>query len=538
MIAWAGATMTVGVETSIYVLSRGRFDLFRAPLESRSSTVAGAVRVHLAEGEDVAAVVERARESAGDLPVGVLANTEAEAHEAVEAGADEAFVLEEPDERSVTTFVDRIRLRAKLRRMDERLSQDFAQAERLTALGTLVAGVGHEMNNPLAAITLTVDMAKEVLLPDLDAIWELKRKVQDGELPSAEDQAKLLRLLRADLIDARQMLDEIGSATQWVAQLVQDLRVFSRSHQVEPPIPVEADSVIEQALRLVRREVMGVTVIERDYEQGLPELIVPRNRLTQVLTNLLMNAAHSIREVNRPVHQIRVGARVDDQFMAISVSDTGSGIPEDSLDRIFDPFFTTKREGQGTGLGLSISRSILRQLGGDLVVSSVYGVGATFICLVPLPTEEQRRTASMRAFPLVQVPEETSELSVLLVDDDDRFLRAVSRVLMSRYKVLIARDGQEAIELLASGSHADVVITELDVPEPDGVALSAWLHAHWPQLAARTIIATGAQEQPRFREFLRNTHLTVLHKPFDKGALVRAIEQSAQWLSAGDRSVR
>ena len=120
------------------------------------------------------------------------------------------------------------------------------------------------------------------------------------------------------------------------------------------------EEIVDHALRLVGRELFHHALLERDYAPDLPKLVVPRNRVTQVMVNVLINAAHAIREVERPAHRMRIRARADDEFVAIGVSDTGPGIPPESLGRIFDPFFTTKRQELGTGLGLPISRSILR----------------------------------------------------------------------------------------------------------------------------------------------------------------------------------
>jgi len=113
------------------------------------------------------------------------------------------------------------------------------------------------------------------------------------------------------------------------------------------------------------------------------------------------------------------------------------------------------------------------------------------------------------------------------VDDDSRVLRAGARVLQGRHRVLTARDGQEAIDLLMSGSNADVVVLELDIPECDGIELVEWLEKHRPDLAERVVIATAAQDRERFGDFLRQRSLTVLNKPFRADALLRAIERFA-----------
>lgn len=454
----------------------------------------------------------------------MLVGTDAAVLEAIALGADDAAVMPAVDEPAVLAFLDRVRLRAKQRREAERITQDVAHAEKLTALGTLVAGVGHELNNPLSAITLNLEILSDLVMKNLKATVQIKELAQGSEDPAL---LEALAKLAPDHARVGRIFEDVSAATDLVAELVRDLRVFSRSSNLERTTVVDPSNVIEQAIRLVRREIISHGIIERDYDAHVPKIVAPRNRLTQVLTNLLVNAAHAIAERPGVAHRVRVSVRADDQFVAISVSDTGPGVPEDAIERIFDPFYTTKREGYGTGLGLSISRAALRQLGGDLMVTSVYGEGATFICLIPLATAESLHAASSWATYSIEIPEEVTSMNVLLVDDDERVLRAGARVLQGRHRVLTARDGQEAIELLSSGSNADVVVLELDLPEVDGIELFEWLEAHQPELAKRIVIATAAQDRERFGEFLRQRSLTVLNKPFRADALLNAIERFA-----------
>jgi signal transduction histidine kinase/ActR/RegA family two-component response regulator len=481
----------------------------------------------LAADAEISVLLERDHRTSGRQPIGMIVEDSGDALEAISLGADDAVVLHTVDEPSFVEFVDRVRLRASQRREHERLSQDVAHAEKLTALGTLVAGVGHELNNPLAAITMSLDLVRERVMKDRAIVKQLSRQLQEGSVVGPEHAAELQRLSTVRDHDG-QLFDEISSATDLVAQLVRDLRVFSRSSGPETPTLIEPSSLIEQALRLVRREITAYGVIERDFGHDTRPIVGPRNRLTQVLTNLLVNAAHAIGEADRDLHRVRVTIRRDDHFIAISVSDTGLGVPEEALERIFDPFYTTKREGMGTGLGLSLSRATLRQLGGDLIVSSVYGEGATFICLIPLPTEEALRNASSWSVPLVRESVATGPLSVLLVDDDERVLRAGARVLQSKHRVLIAHDGQEAIDLLCSGSEADVIVMELDIPERDGVELYEWLKLNQPQLAEHVVVATAAGDRERYDEFLAHEKLHVLPKPFGTDALLRAVDAVAE----------
>jgi CheY-like chemotaxis protein len=190
--------------------------------------------------------------------------------------------------------------------------------------------------------------------------------------------------------------------------------------------------------------------------------------------------------------------------------------------RIFDPFFTTKRPGVGTGLGLSISRSILRRIGGDLLVESVHGDGATFVALIPRPDrrdlyEAYRRTSS------ISVPQSKArpDRRVLVVDADERVLRAFARTLDAHYDVLLARDGQEAIDLLQSGSQADAIIADVSLPEMSGVQLYGWLVKERALLAEHVIFVT-AEEQKRPSP-VAETGLPVLQKPVSRSELLAAV---------------
>ena len=239
--------------------------------------------------------------------------------------------------------------------------------------------------------------------------------------------------------------------------------------------------------------------------------------------NVLINATHAIAEVDRPDHRVRVSVRADEDFMAIAVSDTGPGIPVESLERIFDPFFTTKREDLGTGLGLSISRAILRKLGGDLSVESVHGEGATFICFLPLPTREMIREAfRQRASGSVMVPRAVGA-TVLVVDDDPRMLRSYARLLNAEHRIVIAHDGRDAIDMLESGSVANLAVVELDLPGNDGPDLFTWLVENRPELARRTLLVTSGDAEPNYVDFLRGHHGPVLRKPIRGEALLAAL---------------
>jgi anti-sigma regulatory factor (Ser/Thr protein kinase) len=309
-----------------------------------------------------------------------------------------------------------------------------------------------------------------------------------------------------------QLLSEMSTACEAIADIVRDLAVYARSSSQEASERVVLPDLIDKVVRLVGRDLQRRAVIERDYDPAVPAVFVPRTRLTQVLTNLLVNAGHAIAEVERDVHRVRISLRADDDTILISVSDTGPGIEASVIERIFDPFFTTKRNGNGTGLGLSISRSIMQDLGGDLIVESVHGEGATFVAWLPTPDIAQLPEPRAR-------PQALRPLRLMIIESDARVLSAVARFLHGRHELLLASDGQEAIELLASGSRPDVVVCEADAEDERGNALLDWLQGEHPALYARTIATVDRPELVARHECL------AISKPIKPTLLMQTIEQ-------------
>jgi signal transduction histidine kinase/CheY-like chemotaxis protein len=479
---------------------------------------------------DVQSAVAEQRANEPHTAIAVITQNQPAALAALLGGADEAAVMSTVDATSLAVLVDRADVRARLRAENQRLHANFAHSEKLVALGTLVAGVGHEINNPLSAVMLSVEVAQRRVVPLLNLAVEVGR-ARRNRLPSLEpalDQLAKLTQPERTSRDAMRIFEDIASAAEAIAAIVRDLRIFARTDQEELPEPIEVEQLVDHAIRLVGREILQRGMIERDYAPHLPKLLIPRNRVTQVLVNVLVNAAHAIREVERPVHHVKITLRADEDFLAIAISDTGPGIPPESLSRIFDPFYTTKRQELGTGLGLAISRSILRRLGGDLLVESVYGDGATFVCFLPFSAREVMREKPKLERHFFEAPATRSMASVLLVDDDERMLRSYSLLLNPDFRLITAQDGRDAIDLLESGSEPDLAIIELDLPISDGRMLWDWLRENRPELALRTIIVTGAASKEAFANFLAGYNGTVLHKPVRGEELLSALAALAE----------
>lgn len=511
--------------------SRDTSDAVRRAL-GRRLEADGIVVTHV-EGA-LAGAIEAAREEHGSVPIGVATRSPPEAIEAIELDVDEAMSLDGTDVAQVNELLDRTRIRGARRAETERAKVAVAHAEKLAALGTLVAGVAHEINNPLTSIMLLIDVLPTQFMAAADALDEIVRARNERRGLDEDEVVRVAALSAAfgTRASVRENLDEMRAASRTILEIVKDLRVFAHADDTEAAQVVHVPSLIEQTLRLVGREIMAVAILERDYGTDIPHVLVPHSRITQVLTNVFVNTTHALREVQRDPHRVRITLRADEDFVAISISDTGPGVPPSALERIFDPFYTTRRASLGTGLGLSISRNLMRRMGGDLLVESVFGEGATFIILVPRSSPTDLSAAQSRAGVVAGAREPQGRLSVLIVDTNAAMLRAYSRVLGPRYDLILASDSQEAIELLSSGSAADVVVAELGLSPLDGAHLHQWLTEHRPSLARRTVFVSAEPHAQRSRRELAGLPNAILAKPMSADALTRAVEGA---LARGER---
>lgn len=474
--------------------------------------------------------VVRIRQAAGDPPLGVVARTEAEAFAAVASGADDACVAEDLDLPRYIAFLDRVDLRARQRREAENRRAAAAHAEKLAALGTVVAGVAHEVNNPLSIVVLLVETIRGMVEPLLQGQDEIFRLAQRGTLATAEEVERLAAVVQTGSrpSDVRSSLDDATNSLNTIQAIVRDLRIFARAQDDERDDAVFLPDLVEHVLRVAGAHLKTIATLERDYGEDLPILRLPRSRLAQVLTNLLINAAHAIAETKRETHRVRISLRCDAEALAISVSDTGPGIPPEIIERIFDPFFTTKSgEGTsgGTGLGLSISRSILQALGGDLVVESVHGEGATFIALIPIAGrlvvgEPKKKTRNA-------VPVAPQRASVLVIDDDEALLRTFATALRGRFHVLLASEGQEAIDLIMSGSKPDVLLCDVSMPVVDGPHFYRWLVDNRPALIDHTVFMSANVDGEVASAFATVLGKPLLEKPMTRDQLIAVLDRAA-----------
>jgi PAS domain S-box-containing protein len=383
-----------------------------------------------------------------------------------------------------------------------RLQSQLMVSDRMASVGTLAAGVAHEINNPLAAV-----------MANLDYIAEIVGQLGGGSLGNmspAMRETWIRDELKAPLDDARE-------AAERVRFIVRDLKMFSRSPSEELRGSVNVKAVMESALRMAWNEVRHRARLVKDYGH-VPDVDANEARLGQVFLNLVVNAAQAIPEGSSEDNEIRVTTRLEGKRVVIEVADTGPGIPPKIINRVFDAFFTTKGVGVGTGLGLAICHRIVTDIGGELTVRSKVGVGTVFRVSLPEAVIE----------PVTVMPAPISSGGrrgrILLVDDEDAIIRVVTRILSKEHDLVATVDAREALALCAAGERFDLILCDLMMPIMTGMELHSEISLLSPEQANAMIFLTGGAFTDKTRSFLSDTPKEHIEKPFN-AANLRAIVQ-------------
>lgn len=369
--------------------------------------------------------------------------------------------------------------------------QQMIQAEKLSALSQVVAGVAHELNNPLSVV------AGQTAL--------LRQKVGDGQLA--------------------ERVEKIAQASERCARIVRNFLTLARQHPPERQ-QVRLNHVVREAVELMayplRVDDVEVTL---DLAEDLPVIWADPNQVHQVVVNLTTNAHHAMRET-KPPRRLTLATRYDpgQGRLSLKVADTGPGIPPELKGRIFEPFFTTKPTEQGTGLGLSICNGIIEGHGGTIRVESQPGHGATF--LIELPIGE-----SPRATPPIQATASSPPIrgrTILVVDDEIGVAEVLADMLSADgHHVETAANGAMGLDKLQKRSY-DLILCDIKMPELDGPGFYREVEARYPGLRERFIFLTGDTLSPKTREFLKQTGASCLSKPFALAEVQRLTQQVLQ----------
>jgi PAS domain S-box-containing protein len=370
------------------------------------------------------------------------------------------------------------------------------QTDRMATIGTLAAGVAHELNNPLTYVLLNLGTLER----------ELDQIVEDPE--------------KRERVKSR--VATLQEGAERMASIVRDLRSFCRPNTPSPS-PVDLRQVLESSINMAMNELKDRARLVRDYGR-VPPVVADGARLGQVFLNLLLNAAQSLSEGSPDDHEVRIVLRTDGtDRVRIEVTDTGQGIAPEIIDRIFEPFFTTKPVGIGTGLGLSICQSIVTSMNGQLTVESAKGRGSTFRVILPLPAAEP---AGREEAAVVEPP--SAAARVLVVDDESAIAVALKKVLELDHDVTAVTTGDQALHLLLDGSSFDVILCDVLMPGTSGIDVYRQLESKKPEVAERIIFMTGASSMPRVAEFFRSIGNHRIDKPVDVPRLRRLIQDVAR----------
>jgi PAS domain S-box-containing protein len=376
-----------------------------------------------------------------------------------------------------------------------RLRQQLVFADRMASVGTLAAGVAHEINNPLSYVAANVDLAIEELI------------IITGGSTSGR-----LRELEEMLIEAR-------SGISRVSKIVRALKTFSRIEEERSDV-IDLIPVIELSINMSYNELRHCARIVKDYG-AVPLVEADDARLGQVFINLLVNAAQAFPHGDTQANEIRIVTSTDaDGRALVEVRDNGPGIAPEILPCIFDPFFTTKALGAGTGLGLAISHNIVTGMGGTIVVQSEINRGTSFRVTLPASRSPvvTPRTSDVQ-------PKATAERPaiVLVVDDEPSIGSAIRRVLR-RHDVTVVTTAQDALDILATGKEFDLVLSDLMMPGMSGMEMYRTLLKLSPKTAARLVFLTGGAFTPEAQVFLDGISNERLEKPFVASKLREMVE--------------
>lgn len=378
---------------------------------------------------------------------------------------------------------------------ESKLKRQVAQATKMQAIGQLAGGVAHDFNNILTAIIGHCDLMLMRHTPgdsDYDDIQQVK------------------------------------SNSNRAAGLTRQLLAFSRQQTLRPQI-LQLPDIVSDVSNLLKR-LLGESVrLEVSHGRNLGAVRADPGQLEQVIVNLAVNARDAMPEGGTlniqtyavpaiRVREMRNQIMPAGDYTALRVSDTGLGIPPDILAKIFEPFFTTKELGKGTGLGLSTVYGIVKQSGGYIFAESELGRGASFVIYLPVHAGAAEQPAPVRA--PVRKSETWGTGTVLLVEDED-MVRAVAQRALTRqgYKVLTANDGEQGLEVLASGESIDLLISDVVMPNMDGPTMVGQARARYPDLPV--LFMSGYAEE-QLRKSIDIANVAFLPKPFSVSQLAEA----------------
>lgn len=368
----------------------------------------------------------------------------------------------------------------------EKLRAELARASQLAGLGELAAVVAHDVNNVLTFLMSN----NESLLSNLRA---------DGH-PSAEL--------------AEHNLEGIKRAAAITSDLQRFARPASEAYQL-----VDLNQIVDEAIRMTRSEIAHCASVTARLG-AIPRISGDPVKLSQMLVNLLVNAAHAIEDTARHDGHVEIATSHAEQEVVIRVRDDGCGLPPDLAERIFEPFFTTKSSERGTGLGLAVVADVVRRHAGTIEMRSKPGeteFAIRFPCTYTVAAVEPARPV----LEATALPTLTGR--VLVIDDDPLVRRVISRLLQEDHTVITASSGSNALALIRAGERFDAILCDMMMPDMDGYQLFEALQQQAPEVCSTVIFVSGGAFTPATRRFISQATAPVVSKPFTGETLRAAI---------------
>ena len=369
----------------------------------------------------------------------------------------------------------------------QRQREALHESEKMAAFGSLLAGVAHELNNPLSIVI--------------------------GNAMMLGEEAKEL----APALIGR--TDRIQAAAERCGRIVRSFLALARQNRSQVK-PMSIATAVQTALELLAYGLRGSGVaVERDIPDDLPSVPCDHDQFNQVLSNLLVNARQVLEARPQP-RRVRISARLDGDFVRVDVADNGPGVPEALRGQIFDPFFTTKPAGIGMGIGLTVSRGIMEVHGGTLALEEAPGGGACFIIRLPRHSADEGIAEEEAAVPVARARQPA------LVLDDEPEIAALLADMLGRqgYDCDVVDTGDAALQRLAAQDYA-LILCDLRMPGIDGAAVYEWLRQHRPHLCVRVGFVTGDTLGSASEGFVARTGRPMLEKPFVPSALRQLVAE-------------
>ncbi|OFZ31309.1 MAG: hypothetical protein A2622_01595 [Bdellovibrionales bacterium RIFCSPHIGHO2_01_FULL_40_29] len=376
----------------------------------------------------------------------------------------------------------------------KKLQAHLMTTDRMTALGQLAAGVGHEINNPLTYVMMNLEMLTNMMTSDHITGYE-------------------------------KQLAAIQKGLERIRSVVKDLKKVSRYSEEESLTNVDVNTVLDSVLSMAKNEIQQRALC--NFERGdVPPIWIDETRLAQVLLNLLVNAAQAIEPGDIENNSIEIKTSINEnQQVCIEISDTGAGMSPEVQKRVFEPFFTTKPIGTGTGLGLPICQNIVNQFKGHMEFESKVGEGTKFRVLFPISAH-------------LELPQTTESVDVesrkmqqgqiLLIDDDSDLLAVLQEVISTKHDCVGFTDARMALDTLHNNDSFDGIICDLMMPTMSGMQFYSMLKEVAPQYLSKIVFMTGGSFTSETDEFLSQPNIRYCEKPVDTKILMDIIQSMIQ----------